>query len=138
MVATAPPSAAVAKSSATKKQKKKSPLEPNKPIEKTKTNKKNKNKSDTDDKPKRIQHKKKKKKPNTQQTEVEKKKKKQEEDVVIEFPTASQQLSFFIDQFQSSNDLALSSLERDSLTGLSLFSPVTLQLVYFSFWIVLL
>lgn len=31
----------------------------------------------------------------------------------------SQQLNFFLDQFQSANNLQLSSLESDSLTGLS-------------------
>ncbi|GER41661.1 ATP-dependent RNA helicase DDX1 [Striga asiatica] len=36
---------------------------------------------------------------------------------VVQWPTASQQLSFFINQFQSANSVQLSSLELESLNG---------------------
>ena len=42
----------------------------------------------------------------------------------------SQQLNFFLDQFQSANNLQLSSLESDSLTGFPL-SPFSLPLFLF-------
>lgn len=46
---------------------------------------------------------------------------------VIERPTVSQQLSFFIDQYQSANAVQLSSLELDSLKGCP-FSNLTWNL----------
>ncbi|KAK4489126.1 hypothetical protein RD792_004920 [Penstemon davidsonii] len=90
------------------------PMRPKKSIGKIK-NKDKKSKSDKSRSSKRSENKNKKKTAASAEKGVVK-----SENEVVQWPTPSQQLSFFIDQYQSANRVQLSTLELDSLKETSI------------------
>lgn len=102
---------ATADAGAKKRQKQKSQLRPKNSIDKSKTkDKKKKPKNNTTSNEKKNEF-----ETTAAATAVGKR-----ESVLIQRPTTSQQLSFFVDQYQSANRVQLSSLELDSLKGFPL------------------
>lgn len=96
-----------------KKHRKQQRLRPKNPIGKKRTQDKNPPKKTKDKKKKKSSDENK----NTVNSEAPKTARKREI-AVAQWATASQQLSFFINQYESANRIQLSSLELDSLQGL--------------------